>query len=1025
MRWENPHLFWALWLLPLVGLLLVYAQRQRQRAARRFADARMLPRLMPATSASRIGTKSALLLLGLGLLVTAAARPRFGEYYEEVANRGVDLFVLLDVSKSMLAEDVAPNRLERAKSDVRDLLTRLAGDRVGLITFAGSPRMQVPLTLDHDYFVDILREVDTSSAPRGGSLIGDAIRKGMESLRTRPDRDQVFVLITDGEDQGSYPKEAAQAASEQGIKIFTVGLGDNSDGSRIPIEEQGNRRYAKEKDGQERWSKLNESLLEEIALTTDGAYIPARTTAYDLGDVYDDHLVGLARGEIDSATRKRYREQFQVFAALGWLCLVVAGFVSKYQRNMNASGLSVPSGSAASLDEKNRALSKQRAGSPRRRAGVLRIGSTPMKPRRRGAARWDRRLVVGLAVLLTTTGANRPPREAVEKVRRGVEQFAGDQFEAAGDAFAAAAELHPDDARIAFDQGCALAAREEFDEAQDHFLTAAMSRDAELSSSANYNLGCLHADRAKLEFGADPIQATSDQRRKGLDQLTQAVSHYRNCLRTQPEHADARHNLETIRLWMKQMQALWEQLDKQKQRDELDVFKFLAMIETRQRQLQSTTRQLETQDASPARDQLSEETVVEQSDLANEIEPLKEKIVAHLQPDAQAGSGSAGSGGTAGAQAMGGQANPATAQLAQAEQVLRTLADEALRSMQAAAAELDAKQFGTAVTSQRTTLDMLNDIYMTLVPYPQLLQRSVEVQKSLVQSNPYHGDEDTTPQSPGEAGGSGESARFIEPDQVLDQSRVSRWSDVLLKKAEMGLAQLPPAEPIGPQLHGDPRDDAETDPEPIRPQLPGNPPEDTEMDEEENEGRGETEDESVAVDKATVSEPDPQQQMQEQLAALRASMEKAVDLAPDVIELAETAVSDLSGGRPKSALPSQEDALKLLEEIAEPLQDQQDQNESQQNQDGQDQQQDQDQPQQQDQQQQQDDESKDNQEQPRPRPDQQNQDEQQQPDPRQQQSREQAQSALRRARQRQQEHREKMKEIERILAVPVNVDEDW
>ncbi|MEX0818170.1 MAG: VWA domain-containing protein [Pirellulaceae bacterium] len=332
MYLESPQLLLLLWLLPAVGGLLVYAQRRRVAAAHRFAGDVMSQRLMPTAAGGRNGTKAIALLVGLGLLVFAAARPRWGVYFEDVQSRGVDMFVLLDVSRSMLAEDVAPNRLERAKSDIRDLLPYLEGDRVGLIAFAGAAVVQTPLTTDQGFFRMVLDVTDPDSAPRGGSLIGDAIRKALESMEPRHDRDQVIVLITDGEDHDSFPAEAAKAAAERNVKVICVGLGDTDEGMRIPIrDESGQLAYMKH-DGQEVWSKMDEALLKEIALTTGGAYIPAKTRAYDLGQVYSQHLAGLSRGEITAEKRKRYRERFQLFVVLGVVVLLLEMVIPRYPR---------------------------------------------------------------------------------------------------------------------------------------------------------------------------------------------------------------------------------------------------------------------------------------------------------------------------------------------------------------------------------------------------------------------------------------------------------------------------------------------------------------------------------------------------------------------------------------------------------------------------------------------------------------------------------------------------------------------
>lgn len=331
MYWENPQFFHALWLVPLIIGLLVYASIRRQQALRQFVDEPMLDRLMPGSDLGWAIAKGALLVLAVVCLIFAAARPRWGAYMEPVSGRGADLFVLLDVSRSMLVEDVAPNRLERAKSDILDLLEELQGDRVGLITFAGAAVLKIPLTTDQGFFRMALAEVDTDSAPIGGSHIGDAVRKALASMEERRDRDQVLVLITDGEDHDSFPKEAAEQAAERKVKIIAIGLGDTNEGGRIPErDESGRLRYAKEEDGREHWSKMDERLLKEMALVTGGAYVPAKSQAYDLGELYREHLADLSRGEIHAEKRKRYRERFQVFLVAGLLLLGVETVLPRF-----------------------------------------------------------------------------------------------------------------------------------------------------------------------------------------------------------------------------------------------------------------------------------------------------------------------------------------------------------------------------------------------------------------------------------------------------------------------------------------------------------------------------------------------------------------------------------------------------------------------------------------------------------------------------------------------------------------------
>ena len=469
--------------------------------------------------------------------------------------------MLLDVSRSMLAEDVAPNRLERAKSDIRDLLRKLPGDRVGLIAFAGAPATIVPLTSDQGFFLGALEGVNTDSAPRGGSLIGDAIRKAIESLEVTRDRDQVIVLITDGEDHDSFPQEAAEQAAEREIKIFTVGLGDPQEGRRIPVRDAaGSVRYLKH-EGQEVWSRMDERLLKEIALKTSGAYIPARTRTYDLGQIYEDHLANLTRGEIQAEKRKRYAERFQWFVFAGLAALLAEMLVARYPRTPNAVE---PTDDAAA-----RPASRSPAGRSRRSAAAV------------GAV---------LAGLTWLSPADASVGEAARHVREGVQHFQRGQYAEAAKRFAEADVALPDNPRIAYDRACAAAVGKDPDKAVELFQKAALARDDEVAAESHYNLGCVAAAKAKSLFGAQPEEAKPEVRQEGLQLLGQAVAHYRDCLRVRDGHAAARHNLEVLRQWIKHMQQVWAERDRQQRRQEMDLLQMLEMVTAEQAALRQTAR---------------------------------------------------------------------------------------------------------------------------------------------------------------------------------------------------------------------------------------------------------------------------------------------------------------------------------------------------------------------------------------------------------------------------------------------------
>jgi len=267
---------------------------------------------------------------GLLLAILALARPRWGEYFEELTGRGVDIFVVLDVSRSMLAEDVAPNRLERAKADVIDLLGAVKGDRVGLILFAGKAVVKCPLTLDYGFFQLVLKEAAPGEVPAGGTLIGDALRKAARCFSKDRRRQRLVVLITDGEDHESFPLKAAAALAEEGIKVVSIGLGSPDEGARVPLRPGATDYLTHE--GQVVWSKLDETALGEIALRTDGAYVPARTRSYDLGQVYRDQIAQLQAEEAIGKKRKQFRDRFQWFLWPALLVLLVETSLAFYPR---------------------------------------------------------------------------------------------------------------------------------------------------------------------------------------------------------------------------------------------------------------------------------------------------------------------------------------------------------------------------------------------------------------------------------------------------------------------------------------------------------------------------------------------------------------------------------------------------------------------------------------------------------------------------------------------------------------------
>lgn len=967
MSFQHPAILLLLWILPCVAGLLVYAQRRREAAARRFVADPMVGRLAPKLRGSRPWVKGTLVILGLALLIVAAARPRFGVYFEKVAQRGVDCFVLLDCSRSMLAEDVAPNRLERAKSDIRDLLKKLAGDRVGLIVFAGRPVLKVPLTADEGFFNMVLDEIDTHSAPRGGTLIGDAIRKAIDSMPPRADHDRVVVLISDGEDQDSYPLDAAKKAAEQGVKIFTVGLGDSTEGARIPVRDSvGKLEYVKQ-EGREHWSKADQNVLKQIALATGGAHIPAGTRAYDLGQIYEDHLAGLARGEAEiDGKRKQLHDRYQIPLALAIVCLVAETLIPAYPNGKRRNG--------------------------RGRSGIV----APM---------------LAMALVFGLSGAQMPSavaatNDAAQKVDAGIAAFRAGDFKAADQAFSEAEKAAPNELRIAFDRGCALAAQGESDKAIEQFRAAAMSKDRELAATAHYNLGCLAMAKAKAKFGQKPEEASEDVRKEGIETMLQGAAHLRDCLNVEPEHADARHNLETIRLWIKHIQNVWKQRDREKDRQDMNLLQFLQMLEQKQRELRGESRAAADVPMSPRHRETLRKIETAQRALADEIEPLKQKIHA-------AAAGPAPNTQTPGApvaalpqQTLGEDAKKAVA-------LLDNLADEIRGAMNAAADSLGSGKTPEAVRSQTGAVERIDNVYMAVAPFVDLVKKGIATEEGLIEKSKkgtmtakdenekQSTTKNTKDTKKEEKDKKEEKERQAEkraetdwPEQAWNQRFISRYGQVLPMKAKRELEQLAKT-PAAPQT--------------VAPNPQGKP--------------------------AASAE--------EQKKAMEKALKAGIELSPEVVKLSAAAADALDAAKPGEARPAQEKALELLKKML-PQQEQKNnqdkKNQDQQNQDkkNQDKKDQNKKDQEKKEQEKKDQEKKEQQKKEQEKKDQQKKDQQKKDEKQDKQkdeqraqpsmedpSKQQAEAALRRARQRQQDRKEEEKALLKELYRQDKVDKDW
>lgn len=341
LKLQNIEALHWLWVLPVLVGLYVLAGAQRRAALAAFIEAGILARIKNTASPVRRRWKAVLVLLAFAAVVSAMTRPGWNPTTKKVERRGRDVVFLLDVSKSMLAEDLKPSRLERAKLAIRDCVERLEGDRVGLVIFAGASRQVCPLTLDYDLFRMRLDELDADSIGSGGTLIGDALRK---VLGTRPvEEDEGFdpdpsensglfdnqvkeykdvILITDGEDHDSFPVEAATRAAERGVRLIAIGLGDENEGKRIPITDESGRKTFMKHNGQEVWSRLDANTLRKMVNETEGGrYLNVSTGTFDLGEIYTKLVTSAAKTKLEEVDLNRYEERFQIFLALALACL--------------------------------------------------------------------------------------------------------------------------------------------------------------------------------------------------------------------------------------------------------------------------------------------------------------------------------------------------------------------------------------------------------------------------------------------------------------------------------------------------------------------------------------------------------------------------------------------------------------------------------------------------------------------------------------------------------------------------------
>ena len=374
MRFGDPRLLWLLLVVPVAALGYAQSFQLRRRLLARLGQAPMIARLMAGVSVGRKAVRAGLVVLALGLLGLTLARPQAGGRAKLTRQQGLDLVVSLDFSKSMLAKDVYPSRLERAKRELERLMDHLAGDRVGLVAFAGET-LTYPPTTDYAALKLFWRDLSPWDMPVGGTALGRALQASTEiltRLRSRDGQDpgagrsQVILLLTDGEDTESEPLEAAEAASKLGIKVMTVGIGSRS-GELIPeFSEDGQiSGYVKDSDGKYVTSRLGEDMLTRVARATGGEYFHADSKRFGVEQV-EAALAGLKRSENEARVIKEYDDIYELLLFPAFLLLVAEACMSDRRPRRSLPAARRPQ--AKESGGASGAASGGDARSPRRRA---------------------------------------------------------------------------------------------------------------------------------------------------------------------------------------------------------------------------------------------------------------------------------------------------------------------------------------------------------------------------------------------------------------------------------------------------------------------------------------------------------------------------------------------------------------------------------------------------------------------------------------------------------------------------------
>jgi Ca-activated chloride channel family protein len=335
LRFENPNILFGLFLIPVFILLFMLFLRWKKKSMEKFGELDVISQLMPWISKGRVVLKFILLMFALFFLIIGMANPQVGSKLVKAQRKGIDLMIALDVSNSMLAQDIKPNRLEKSKQAISKLIEKLSSDRIGIIVFAGKAYIQLPITSDYSAAKLFLSTINTDIVSVQGTAIGDAVSLAVNSFDDN-NHDKAIIVITDGENHEGDAVQEAKFAAEKGIHVYTIGMG-LPEGAPIPLY-RGNSQIGYKKDNQNNTiiTQLDEVMLKQIASVGDGIYVRANNTKAGLKKVFEA-INKLEKKEYDSIMFADYEDRFQYFIALAIILLLIEFFIAERKSRILSS----------------------------------------------------------------------------------------------------------------------------------------------------------------------------------------------------------------------------------------------------------------------------------------------------------------------------------------------------------------------------------------------------------------------------------------------------------------------------------------------------------------------------------------------------------------------------------------------------------------------------------------------------------------------------------------------------------------